>query len=164
MHSFSISSDEEEKACRKCARMLPLTSYYVDQQNRDGHASRCKECFKEDKREYRRRATDDTDTDEQESKRICRPNHLYVMRIGSDINGATHGLKIGRSGNVEERARDMVSSLPFDMVVLATIPGEGHIETAVHAHLAPMRNRDSNAREWFRVSLTDALIAIAVML
>jgi hypothetical protein len=146
--------------------MLPLDCYHAHPHCKDGHVGKCKEC----RREYRRRVTPDEttdDTEEQEElspKRLCRPSNLYVMCLSTDPYGLIHGLKIGRSCNIEERARDLASSLPFDMVVLATIPGAGHIEMAVHAHLAARRNTDSNAREWFRISLTEALIAIAVML
>ena len=164
---ISNSSDEGSKACRKCCKMLPLSSYYVHP--RDGHISRCRECHRDDVREYRRRAAapEDTseDAEEQEPpKRLCRPSNLYIMCLSTDPGGLIHGLKIGRSCNIEERARDLAASLPFDMVVLATIPSAGHLETAVHSHLATRRNTDSNAREWFRISLTEALIAIAVML
>ncbi len=174
MPSLSISSSEasSEKVCRKCTKMLPLSSYYNHPENVDGHFGKCKECHKEGKRDVRRgRATppDDMtdDTTEEEPlppKRPCRPSCLYVMCFSTDPGGLQYGLKIGRSCNIEERARDLASSLPFNMVVLATIPSAGHVEGAVHDHLAARRNTDSNAREWFRVSLTEALIAIAVML
>jgi len=148
--------------------MLPLGCYHIDPQNKDGHKSNCKDCRNEHRREERRRAAalEDTsdDAEEQEPKRLCRPSNLYIMCLSTDPQGLIHGLKIGRSCNIEERARELASSLPFDMVVLATIPSAGHLETAVHAHLATRRNTDSNAREWFRISLTEALIAIAVML
>jgi len=164
--SLSGSSSEGSKACRKCARMLPIGSYYTQQTSRDGHRHMCKECFIEEVRDRRRPTPDDTtDAEEEEPpKRICRPSNLYIMCLSTDPGGLIHGLKIGRSCNIEERARDLAASLPFDMVVLATIPSAGHLEMAAHAHLAARRNTDSNAREWFRISLTEALIAIAVML
>jgi len=166
MSSLSGSSSEGSKACKKCARMLPIGSYYAQPRTKDGHSGKCKECCSEYYHENKRRPTPDdtTDAEEEEPKRICRPSNLYIMCLSTDPEGQQHGLKIGRSCNIEERARDLASSLPFDMVVLATIPSAGHLETAVHAHLAARRNTDSNAREWFRVSLTEALIAIAVML
>jgi len=165
--SLSGSSSEGSKACIKCAKMLPIGCYHTQPSSKDGHRGYCKECQNAYKREYRRRAAapeDTTDTEEEPPKRICRPSNLYIMCLSTDPGGLIHGLKIGRSCNIEERARDLAASLPFDMVVLATIPSAGHLEMAVHAHLAARRNTDSNAREWFRISLTEALIAIAVML
>jgi len=169
MSSLSGSSSEGSKACSKCAKMLPISCYHIDPQNKDGHKSNCKECRNEYMRGvYRRRAAapeDTTDAEDPEPpKRLCRPSNLYIMCLSTDPEGQQHGLKIGRSCNIEERARDLAASLPFDMVVLATVPGAGHIETALHAHLAARRNTEANAREWFRISLTEALIAIAVML
>ena len=170
MSSISDSSvGGSAKPCKRCCRMLPLNSYYAHPRSKDGRSGKCKECCSESYHENKRRPPPEEpdDTEEQEElppKRICRPSNLYIMCLSTDPGGLIHGLKIGRSCNIEERARDLASSLPFDMVVLATIPGAGHIEMAVHAHLAARRNTDSNARDWFRVSLTEALIAIAVML
>ncbi len=167
--SLSVSSYSSEKTCNMCTRMLPLGSYHNDSQKADGHRGTRKECRSEHRRELRKRAaheaTDDSDTEVAEPpKRVCRPYNMYVMAFSTDVGGALHGLKIDKSHNIEERARDLTASLPIDMIVLATIPGAGHIESAVHSHLASRRNTNSNAREWFRVSLTEAMIAIAVML
>ena len=152
MSSLSGSSSEGSKACRLCHKMLPIGCYHANPSSRDGHRNICKECRQEHRRDVKRH------------KCICRPSNLYIMCLSTDPGGLIHGLKIGRSCNIEERARDLAASLPFDMVVLATIPSAGHLEMAVHSHLATRRNTDSNAREWFRISLTEALIAIAVML
>jgi hypothetical protein len=166
--SDSSSDDRKEKVCRKCLKMLPLNSYYAHRTNRDGLNGKCKECCIACTNERRRHLppddTDDTEPEDPPPKRPCRPSNLYVMCLSTDPGGHQYGLKIGRSCNIEERALALASSLPFDMVVLATIPGAGPVETAVHEHLANRRNTDSNAREWFRISLTEALIAIAVKL
>jgi len=169
MSSLSGSSSEGSKACRLCHKMLPIGCYHANPSSRDGHRNICKECRQEHRRDVKRHPTppEDTTDDAEEPeppKRICRPSNLYIMCLSTDPGGLIHGLKIGRSCNIEERARDLAASLPFDMVVLATIPSAGHLEMAVHSHLATRRNTDSNAREWFRISLTEALIAIAVML
>jgi len=159
-----------EKACNGCDRMLPLSSYSQHASCRDGLASRCKECKARHNREqYKRRIEaldaleDQEEQEEPPAKRPC-PSDLYIMSLSFDPAGLRHGLKIGRSSRVEERARDLTASLPFEMVVLATFPGAGHLEEAVHAHLAPKRNEDSTAREWFRVSLSEAVLAIVVQI
>jgi hypothetical protein len=168
MSSISDSSGfGGAKTCKRCCRMLPITSYYTSASCKGRRVGKCKECWSESYFENKRRPSSEEteDTEEQEPlKRICRPSNLYIMCLSTDPGGFIHGLKIGRSCNIEERARDLASSLPFDMVVLATIPGAGRAEVAVHAHLDARRNTDSNAREWFRISLSEALIAIAVML
>mgnify|MGYP000057999114 CR=1 FL=1 len=144
MSSSDSSSDvRKEKVCRGCLKMLPLSSFYTHA--RDGHSSRCRECIKaacqERKRISRQRPddiedTDDTESEDPPSKRPCRPSNLYVMCLSTDPGGIQYGLKIGLSCNIEERALALASSLPFDMVVLATIPGAGPVEAAVHEHLA----------------------------
>ena len=108
--SLSVSSDSSEKTCNMCTRMLPLSSYHNDSQKTDGHRATCKECRSEHRRELRKRAAhEDTDSDteaEEPPKRVCRPSNLYVMTFSTDVGGALHGLKIGKSHNIEERARD----------------------------------------------------------
>ena len=70
-------------------------------------------------------------------------------------------LKIGRSKDVERRRVEMQRSQPFHINTVATFPGKGHLEgiihTALHASLV-----DGPGREWFRVSASDAIHAIAI--
>ena len=162
----------EERVCKICERMLPLSCYYQQAAGRGGLAGKCKECKGRYNHEYYKRrneAPEDREDQEEEqeeppAKRPCCPSDLYIMSLSFDPAGLLHGLKIGRSGKIEERARNLTASLPFEMVVLATFPGAGHLEEAVHAHLAPKRNEDSIAREWFRVSLSEAVLAIVVQI
>ncbi len=85
----------------------------------------------------------------------------YVRSLSIDPGGAVFGLKVGRSGNVPQRASNLCESMPFNMVLLATIPGAGHLEKEIHARLAPTRNTCERGREWFRTGLPDILNAVA---
>jgi len=159
-----------KKACNTCKVMLPLCEYYTHATGRDGYTNKCKECARRSDREvYNKRRSESISDDipegqeELPAKRQC-PSHLYIMCLSIDPGGLVYGLKIGRSNKIDERARDLTAALPFDMVVLATFPGAGHLEEAVHEQLDAGRNTDSNAREWFRVPLPEALIVIAAML
>jgi hypothetical protein len=89
------------------------------------------------------------------------PCDLYIMALSFDPDGATHGLKVGRSGNIPQRSLNLSASLPFSMLVLATFPGAGDLEDIVHAVLAHTRNTNGRAREWFRSPLADVLHAVA---
>ena len=60
------------------------------------------------------------------------------------------------------RAKNLAASLPFRMHVHAQPAGLGPLEGAIHSMLAGKRNRQGNGREWFRVSLADAIHAVAV--
>jgi hypothetical protein len=70
-------------------------------------------------------------------------------------------LKIGRSKDVERRRAEMQRSQPFHINTVATFPGKGHLEGIIHATLQASLV-DGPGREWFRVSESDAIHAIAV--
>ena len=72
-----------------------------------------------------------------------------------------YGLKIGRASDTTERAKSLEAAMPFHIEVLAEFPRAGHLEGAVHAHLKHCRNTDGKGREWFRISLADAMHVIA---
>ena len=70
-------------------------------------------------------------------------------------------IKLGRSSDVERRRTELQRSHPFRLITVATFPGAGHLEAnvhlALHAHLV-----DGPGREWFDVSASDAIHAIAI--
>ena len=70
-------------------------------------------------------------------------------------------LKIGRSSDVERRRLYMQQSHPFHLITVATFPGAGHLELRVHAALNALLV-DGPGREWFNVSSSDAIHAIAI--
>ena len=86
--------------------------------------------------------------------------NLYIMKISTDLDGLHFGFKIGRSFNAAKRARMLGTSMPFHMVLCAEFSGKGHFEKHLHKQLAKYRNNDGRGREWFRLTLTDALQAI----
>lgn len=45
------------KTCTKCGRTLPLSDFYADKKNTDGHRSWCKDCCKELNKENYSRLT-----------------------------------------------------------------------------------------------------------
>ena len=105
-----------------------------------------------------------------ETKRRKASSNLCIMRINTQyyqqepggVNlDLLFGLKIGRTNDVAERTKTLEAAMPFHMEVLAEFPGAGHLEGAVHAHLKHCRNTDGKGREWFRISLADAMHVIA---
>jgi len=86
------------------------------------------------------------------------------MAISTDPQGTFHGLKIGRSGNVPQRAASLSESMPFNILVLATFTNMGYLERTVHAQLDPTRNPTGRGREWFHSSLPTILHAVACLL
>ena len=105
---------------------------------------------------------EECDDDEPAAKRskLFEPSDLYIMALSCDPDGAIHGLKVGRSGNIPQRAANLTTSLPFTMLVLATFPGAGGVEDIVHSALAHVRNTGGRGREWFHAPLYTVIAAV----
>ena len=86
---------------------------------------------------------------------------LYVLRYDFDPCG-TMGLKIGRAACVETRVRQLEASHNFRLVVLATFPGLGCLESRIHSLLSESRAREGRGREWFCAPLDNVLHTIAL--
>ena len=158
-------------ACVKCSRMVPLYTYYGNARYYDGSNNMCRECDDEVYRECAKKygyppavaePLPENASEQLSAKRQCRSADLYIMCLSTDPSGLLHGLKIGRTSKIEERARSLVTEFPFEMVVRATFPGLGHLDESVHTHLAAKRNKISAAREWFHVTLAEALVVFSV--
>ena len=92
-----------------------------------------------------------------------RVDNLYIMCVETDPMGSQHGFKIGRAPCVDARANSLGTSMPFRIQVLVEYRGLGYLESNVHALLAQRRNDKGSGREWFYVSLSDAMHAIATV-
>jgi hypothetical protein len=160
----SVATSESEKECLGCGTLLPMAEYSKNASSAQGHRPRCKSCTNEDQRARyqttREQEEDETGVKRQRGDGPYAPD-LYVMALSYDPTGVVHGLKVGRSGNVPQRANNLAASLPFTILTLAVFPGAGGVEEAVHAALAPTRNTSGRGREWFRTSLPAVLYAIA---
>ena len=42
----------ETKVCKKCGRELPIEEFYKDKRKKDGYSCWCKECFKQQQKQY----------------------------------------------------------------------------------------------------------------
>ena len=168
---MSSTTDCEERECTACGRMMSVSCFYAT--GREGSCSaKCKECisvYGALKRAADRTESDAAPDDQEPAKRskflesAVAGADLYVMAISTDPQGAFHGLKVGRSGNVPQRAASLSESMPFNILVLATFPGMGYLERTVHAQL-DTRNPTGRGREWFHSSLPTVLHAVACLL
>ena len=91
------------------------------------------------------------------SERPAVGTHLYVFG-NSSLLGI---VKVGCSNDPAARARQLESGHPFRIITLAVCSNFGHLEHAVHHRLHPFRCEGGSGREWFSVSLADALRAVA---
>ena len=83
---------------------------------------------------------------------------LYIMRYVGILQDV---LKIGRSANPEQRRRSLESCQSFHVELVATFPGRGHLEHAVHKRLAECRCQRGPGTEWFQIGPQGALEAVA---
>jgi hypothetical protein len=160
-------TSETEKECTGCGNIRPLADFGKHVTGVGGLRAKCKTCANEDGREYYQKCSGarEPDVEDPDPKRQKLPvplaADLYVMSLSVDPEGLVYDLKVGRSGNVPQRANNLCESMPFSMVLLATIPNAGHLEKEIHARLAPTRNTGGKGREWFMTGLPDILHAVA---
>ena len=152
------------RRCSRCHEQLTLDSFHR------GHSGYCKECRKTYyKMNLKRKRSDapesesdsdgEGDTCDQSAAHVIDPTaidlYVFANSMIPDI------IKIGRSKDVERRRLELQKSQPFRIIILATFPGKGGLEGAVHAALSASRV-DGPGREWFKVSASDAMHAIAI--
>ena len=117
------------KQCGRCRENLPIENFYTDNTRKDGHNNSCKSCIQKYNATYskKRRAEPEETTMEPESS----SDTLYIMSI-SLLPGM---IKIGRSNNPEERAKQLGTSLPFRLTVERSYSGKGFLERTLHCLL-----------------------------
>ncbi len=156
--------------------MLPSSAFGPHGTTADRLRTKCRDCRAIERRGYmckvelkRQESSSDAlatcEPCEPHAKRQrCEPpirgEHLYVMAFSTDPAGLEHGFKIGRSGNIAQRAIELATSMPYHMLVAAPFPGQGHLEEQVHGTLAGPRNLGGRGREWFRVPMHDVVLAV----
>ena len=86
---------------------------------------------------------------------------LYLMRYEFDPCG-TMGVKIGRTKNLAARVEQIESGQNFRMKVLRVYRGSGNLEPLVHTLLASRRASGGPGKEWFDVSFSTAMKAVAL--
>ena len=143
------------KKCLLCCRVLPLSFYYINSCGVQGRHSRCKECCCN--KTKKKKLTCDEETSKDSDPPLATPLSLYILH-NTRIPGE---LKIGKtSRNVDERVRDLCACQNFQIETLCIFPGMGEIEARVHRMLENRRVKSGSGREWFRVTLIEAVTAI----
>ena len=62
-------------------------------------------------------------------------------------------IKVGRSIDPPQRARDLHKSHNFRMQILKTYPCQGFLESTVHKRLSARRVTEGEGQEWFQVDV-----------
>ena len=176
MLASTESQCEADKECRVCERSLPVSQFHAHKGTPSGLQSMCKECTSEYQRQYYQEKLaqrtgapcDELEPEPAEEpatkKTRLEAEDLYVMAISTDPSGSFHGLKVGRSSNIQQRANALSDSMPFHIKVLTTFNGAGHLEKRVHKMLEENRNTSGRGREWFHASLPHVLHTVALCL
>ena len=167
MSESTEPTGESEKGCTGCDRTLPVSHFNIDRSKPSGLCYWCKGCKSEYYQEKLARKAGapcdelrgDPDPVEEPAKRPrLEPEDLYIMALSTDPNGAVHGLKVGRAGNIQQRANTLSESMQFNISVLATFPGAGHLEKTVHTRLekqeTPQAVAESGSTQLFPMSCT----------
>ena len=121
---------------------------------------------REQKREYQRRrraliAQSHTFEDVMSEHEGESETVLYIMRYEFDPCN-TMGVKIGRTKNLAVRVAQFEDGHNFRMKVLRAYKGLGNLENLVHTLLASRRASGGPGTEWFDVSFSAAMKAVAL--
>jgi hypothetical protein len=144
---------ETSKECSICHECLPIDNFWKCKNSKDGRNSYCVPCFKKKyKNKKRPHAEDDETDDEFVISQELAPDSLYTM----ENNRIPGEVKIGRSQNPEERARQLSAGNNFRIAVKQVYVGKGYLEKTVHQRLKARRVEEVAGTEWFRVSTDQA--------
>ena len=154
------SEDKNVKECNACRETFPLDCFYKKTASKDGHQSQCKKCF--DERRSRKRPLSEIEGDDEflVTEEIM-PDSLYTMenpRISGEV-------KVGRSHNPEERAKQLSAGNNFRLAVKQVYVGKGYLEKTVHQRLKARRVEEVAGTEWFKISTyqADTIIKAAIL-
>ena len=81
--------------------------------------------------------------------------HLYI----ATTSHRDDTVKVGKSDDPYARCRQLQASQPYYVKPAATLPFCGNFEREVHDRVRCSRLNDGPGREWFRVSVAEALQA-----
>ena len=137
------------KHCPGCNEYLSTNCFHKESSKKDGLYTYCKICTKDNRK--KRRSEPEEATDEL-LETPCQSDSLYIME-NSLIPGI---VKIGRSVNPQERAKQLAALHPFKIVVQYSYGEKGFLEKTLHDQLKHRRVEGGSAREWFRITAEQA--------
>ena len=142
------------KMCPKCKTHKETSEFDLRTRQKEFRRPWCRECTLHYHREYsklrRKRQREDEDAENAPLAEAAstQADTLYVMR-----NTLIPGMvKIGKSQNPEDRARDLAMSHPFEMVICSTYERWGFIEKIIHYKLRHRNVNGGTGREWYHVT------------
>ena len=153
-------SEPALKTCTKCKESQLLDNFHKDSTRKDGFSNWCKTCMKSYYAKRQRVEPDDAHPMKEQELQV-ETDSLYIMSnsLLPDM------VKIGRSCNPEERARQLGTSHPFRLTVEHSYGGKGFLEKTLHDRLKHRRVEGGLGREWFNLSAeqADTLIRASIV-
>lgn len=166
--------DLPSKVCSACHETLPIDDFHNNSCRKDGKQSYCKACNTARANKARMDAVwaTSSQTHSLDEPPTCSgdefavtdeltPDALYIMenpRIAGEV-------KVGRSRDPEERAKQLCAGQNYRMIVRRTWGEKGFLEKTIHHKLKRRRVEEGAGVEWFRVSVEQAetIIAAAIV-
>jgi len=157
--SAEMATEVALKVCAKCRESLPFKAFYCSVHSKDGRRSQCKKCWSHYNGKKRRH--EDIKVSEDANVQPGCLDSLYIMenpRIPGEV-------KVGRSQNPEERAKQLSAGNNFRLVVRRSYGEKGFLEKTLHQKLKRRRVEEGAGIEWFKVSVdqADILIRAAIL-
>ena len=138
--------------CRVCSEPLTVENHYL------GQGNICRPCFIQANSDRRKRKKE-TEEEIFEVVETILPatadvlpsncDHLYIMqnpRIPDEK-------KVGRSINVEARAKQLSQCHNFRLQILKVYHCQGYLEATIHKRLRARKVTEGDGQEWFKVCL-----------
>ena len=154
---LEMAMEELTKICTQCHESLPFEAFYACSKMKDGRQTACKKCFQSLYTSEKKRSRTDVEVHEQaEIPQLEFPDSLYIMenpRIPGEV-------KIERSQNPEERAKQLSAGNNFRLIVRHSYGEKGFLEKTLHQKLKSRRVEEVAGVEWFKVSADQADILI----
>ena len=156
------------KVCSSCHETFPMHDFSTCSAAKDGKQAYCKTCArswwtrpKSAHAQQSELLSAACSSNEFSVTEELRPDSLYIMenpRIPGEI-------KIGRSRDPEERAKQLCAGNNYRMVVKRTYGEKGFLEKTIHKKLKRRRVEEGASVEWFRISVeqAEALIVAAII-
>ena len=171
LDSFRWTPPEQSvtsKVCSSCHETVPMHNFSSCSAAKDGKQAYCKTCArswwtrpKSAHAQHSELTSAASTSEEFLVTQELVPDALYIMenpRILGEI-------KIGRSRDPEERAKQLCAGNNYRMVVKRTYGEKGFLEKTTHKKLKRRRVEEGASVEWFRISVeqAEALIIAAII-
>ena len=135
--------------CTKCCEVKQLHEFSTRRRSANGRQYVCRICVAAYNAARKKQACKSPGAEASEQ--------LYIL----SYPWAGSPIKVGRTHDVSARVGQLEGGHNFRLKLLAVFPGLGAQEHKVHTLLKSFRATNGRGKEWFQVTLAQALLAVA---